>query len=190
MTFSAGFIVSVLDEPDFYAIKRYIQSVPNVRLIYCTKNSKDHLFITTEEKLAEWGRDHDWVYRWQNKNGTRRTRNTTRRNTKPKIPKYSPTTTSSLDYEIQNLLSKDQKSETGSNLTEIKGIGPQRALELELAGVKTISDLAKRSPKHLAEKTGIPITQISKWIIEANKLKKWTNQLVTRTRDWSECAQK
>ena len=56
-------------------------------------------------------------------------------------------------------------------MTEIKGIGPQRALELELAGVKTISDLAKRSPKHLAEKTGIPITQISKWIIEANKLK-------------------
>ena len=95
-----------------------------------------------------------------------------RRNTKPKIPKYSPTTTSSLDYEIQNLLRKDQKSETGSNLTEIKGIGPKRAIELELAGVKTISDLANRSPKHLAKKTDIPITQISKWIIEANKLTK------------------
>jgi len=95
-----------------------------------------------------------------------------RRKTQPKIHKYSPRTTSSLDYEIENLLSKDQKSETGPNLTEIKGIGPKRAIELELAGVKTISDLAKRSPKHLAEKTGIPITQISKWIIEANKLTK------------------
>ena len=95
-----------------------------------------------------------------------------KRNTKPKIPKYSPTTTSSLDYAIENLLSKDQKSETGSNLTEIKGIGTKRAIELEFAGVKTLSDLAKRSPKHLAKKTGIPITQISKWIIEANKLTK------------------
>jgi predicted flap endonuclease-1-like 5' DNA nuclease len=58
-----------------------------------------------------------------------------------------------------------------SNLIEIKEIGPQRALELERTGVKTISDLAKRSPKHLAEKTVISIIQISKWIIEANKLK-------------------
>ena len=95
-----------------------------------------------------------------------------KRNPKPKIHTYSPTTTSSLDYELKNLLTKEQKSETGSNLTEIKGIGPKRAIDLEYAGVKTISDLAKRSPKHLAEKTGIPITQISKWIIDANKLKK------------------
>jgi len=94
-----------------------------------------------------------------------------RKNTQTKIPKYS-TTTSSLDYGIENLFSKDQKSETEPNLTEIKGIGHKRAIELELAGVKTISDLAKRSPKHLAEKTGIPITQISKWILEANKLAK------------------
>ena len=59
-----------------------------------------------------------------------------------------------------------------SNLTEIKGIGLKRAEELELAGIKTVTDLAKRSPQHLAEKTGIPITQISNWIIEANKLTK------------------
>ena len=56
-----------------------------------------------------------------------------------------------------------------TNLTKIRGAGPKRALELELAGVKSVSDLAKRSPKKLAEKTGIPITQISKWINEANK---------------------
>ncbi len=95
-----------------------------------------------------------------------------RRNTKPKIPKYSPPTTSSFEYEIENLLSKDQKPKNVSNLTEIKGIGNKRAEELQLAGVKTISDLAKRSPKYLAEKTNIPITQISKWIIDANKLTK------------------
>jgi predicted flap endonuclease-1-like 5' DNA nuclease len=59
-----------------------------------------------------------------------------------------------------------------SSLTEIKGIGLKRAEELELAGIKTVTDLAKRSPQHLAEKTGIPITQISNWIIEANKLTK------------------
>jgi hypothetical protein len=62
------------------------------------------------------------------------------------------------------------ESATESKLTEIKGIGSKRAEELQLAGVKTISDLAKRSPKHLSSKTGIPITQISKWITEANKL--------------------
>ena len=92
-----------------------------------------------------------------------------KRSPKPKSPKYSsykPSKLSSLDNDIEKLLGKE------SNLTENEGIGPKRALELEIAGVKTISDLAKRSPKHLAEKTGIPITQISKWIIEANKLAK------------------
>jgi replicative superfamily II helicase len=79
--------------------------------------------------------------------------------------------TSTLDPEIEKLLSDDIITETVSNLTEIKGIGPKRAIELEIAGVRTIADLAKRSPQHLAEKTGISITQISKWIIEANKLK-------------------
>ena len=78
---------------------------------------------------------------------------------------------SSIDYDLK-LLNQDPKTETASNLTKIKGIGPQRAIDLEIAGVKTVLDLAKRSPQHLAEKTGIPIAQISKWIIEANKLKK------------------
>lgn len=73
--------------------------------------------------------------------------------------------------EINKLLG-NYETPVESNLTEIKGIGPARALDLKIAGVTTIHDLAKRSPKHLAEKTGIPITQISKWIIEANKLTK------------------
>ena len=59
-----------------------------------------------------------------------------------------------------------------SNLSEIRGVGSKRAKILELAGVKTATDLAKRSPKHLSEKTGISITHISKWIIEAYKLTK------------------
>lgn len=68
------------------------------------------------------------------------------------------------------LLAAVQESENISNLTEIKGIGPKRSQELERAGIKTVSGLVKRSPKHLAKKTGIPITKISKWIIEADKL--------------------
>jgi len=58
MAFSSGFIVRIEDEIDFYEIKRFIQSLSNVRLIYCTKNSKERLFITTEFKLAEQGGNH------------------------------------------------------------------------------------------------------------------------------------
>jgi predicted flap endonuclease-1-like 5' DNA nuclease len=71
----------------------------------------------------------------------------------------------------------DQTTTRLDDLTEINGIGSKRAEELESAGVKTIADLAKRSPKNLAEKTGLPITQISTWIIEANKLKNTPNKI-------------
>jgi predicted flap endonuclease-1-like 5' DNA nuclease len=73
---------------------------------------------------------------------------------------------------MKELRKEDLKINISSNLTQIKGIGPKSAMELELAGVTTIADLAKRSPQHLAEKTGISITLISKWIVEANKLTK------------------
>ena len=94
------------------------------------------------------------------------------RKAKPRLKNHSRSTRSILrtNKDLEKILSKDSTNLSG--LREIKGIGAKRALELELAGVKTISDLAKRSPKHLAKKTGIPITQISKWIIEANKLTK------------------
>jgi len=55
MTISTGFIVSVEDEVDFYQIKRFIQSLPNVRLIYCTQNSEWHLYVKTEEELMKIG---------------------------------------------------------------------------------------------------------------------------------------
>ncbi len=92
------------------------------------------------------------------------------RKTKPTLTNTSKT--ASTDYEIEKLLNEKPKLDANSNLTQIKGIGPKSAIELELAGVTTIADLAKRSPQHLAEKTGIPITRISKWIVEANKLTK------------------
>ena len=77
-----------------------------------------------------------------------------------------------LDNEINEPIRREQKINISSNLTQIKGIGPKNAMDLELAGVTTIADLAKRSPQHLAEKTGISIILISKWIVEANKLTK------------------
>jgi len=76
-----------------------------------------------------------------------------------------------LDPEVERLLNSDIKTEPTSELTKIKGIGKKRACDLEFAGVTSIADLAKRSPQHLSEKTGISITQISSWIIEANKIK-------------------
>ena len=93
-----------------------------------------------------------------------------RRKTKPTLTYTSKTL--STDHEIARILSEESKIAVSSNLTQIKGIGPKSAIELELAGVTTIADLAKRSPQHLAEKTGIPITRISTWIVEANKLTK------------------
>jgi hypothetical protein len=80
-----------------------------------------------------------------------------------------PKTLATLDY--QGFPGKNIKVGEISELTQIKGIGIKRAFDLKFAGVNSISDLAKRSPQHLSEKTGIPITQISKWIIEANKIK-------------------
>ena len=92
------------------------------------------------------------------------------RKTKPSSNYTSKTY--SIDREIKELNREEQKINISSNLTQIKGIGPKNAMDLELAGVTTIADLAKRSPQHLAEKTGISIILISKWIVEANKLTK------------------
>jgi predicted flap endonuclease-1-like 5' DNA nuclease len=72
---------------------------------------------------------------------------------------------------LKKTTSKPKIATKHNNLTKIQGIGTKRAKKLEIAGVRTIADLAKRSPKNLAKKTGIPLNQISIWIMEANKIK-------------------
>ena len=89
-----------------------------------------------------------------------------------KEPRVKP---SLLEKEVAALLEEvevkePKESEPLRDLTEIQGIGPRRAEELRAAGVKTVSDLAKRSAKNLSEKTGIPIKNISKWIVQANEM--------------------
>jgi len=59
MTISTGFIISVEDEVDFYTIKRFIQNLPNARLIYCTKNH-EHLYIKTEFELASLRKEEEF----------------------------------------------------------------------------------------------------------------------------------
>ena len=59
MNISTGFIVNVEDEVDFYAIKRFIQSLPNVRLIYCTRNPNERLYIKTEYEISLLGGNND-----------------------------------------------------------------------------------------------------------------------------------
>ncbi len=51
MSKSTGFIVKVEDLADFYAIKRFIQSLEYARLIYCTINDDELLYITTKREL-------------------------------------------------------------------------------------------------------------------------------------------
>ncbi len=76
-----------------------------------------------------------------------------------------------LEEEVNELLGVEAgEPKLLKDLTEIKGIGPRRAEELKAAGVRTVSDLAKRSAKNLSEKTGISIKDISKWIVQANEM--------------------
>lgn len=65
---------------------------------------------------------------------------------------------------------KPEESKLLIELTDIKGIGPENARKLKAAGVRTVSDLAKRSAKDLSEKSGISIKDISKWIVQANEM--------------------
>ena len=51
MSTSAGFIIRIPDENTFYTIKKFVENLPESRLIYCTRNSKK-LYITTEEEMT------------------------------------------------------------------------------------------------------------------------------------------
>ena len=70
----------------------------------------------------------------------------------------------------EKIANQGQSTTRKSNLIEINGIGSKTAKKLEKAGIKTVPDLAKRSPKHLSEKTGVSLALVCKWIIEANKI--------------------
>jgi len=97
------------------------------------------------------------------------------RSKKRRFKSYSMKGYSDLDKDIERLLrdTKDyQESDAVGDLMEIKGIGEKRARDLMFAGVRSVSDLSKRSPKYLSKKTGIPIKTISKWIISANRIVK------------------
>jgi len=54
-------------------------------------------------------------------------------------------------------------------LTDIKGIGPKRAKELEAIGIKTVDSLAKSSPKKIARSLNIATKDALRWIKEARK---------------------
>ena len=94
------------------------------------------------------------------------------RSKKRRFKLYSMRGYSDLDKNIEGLLRETndyQESNVVGDLMEINGIGKKRARDLMFAGVRSISDLSKRSPKHLSRKTGIPLKTVSKWIISANK---------------------
>lgn len=59
---------------------------------------------------------------------------------------------------------------TTLDLIEIKGIGSKRAEILDLAGVKTVSDLANSSVFILSSKTGISEKFLLQWIKQAKDL--------------------
>ena len=56
-----------------------------------------------------------------------------------------------------------------SDLTKIKGIGPKRAIILNLAGITNITDLAKSSVFTLSSKTGISENLLERWIQQSKK---------------------
>ena len=97
------------------------------------------------------------------------------RSKRRRFKSYSRKGVSDLDRDVEKLL-RDTKDygdlRVVSDLVEIDGIGKKRAEELMFAGVRSVYDLSKRSPKHLAKKTGISLRSISKWIVNANEIMK------------------
>jgi DNA-directed RNA polymerase subunit L len=55
-------------------------------------------------------------------------------------------------------------------LTEVKGIGPKRAEQLEKAGIKSANDLVRANLNKISEKSGISVAVLEKYFSEAEKL--------------------
>ena len=60
MVIHTGFIIKCEDAVDFYQIKRFVQGLPDVRLVYCTMNDDDLLYIKTASELAKLGEIHGY----------------------------------------------------------------------------------------------------------------------------------
>jgi predicted flap endonuclease-1-like 5' DNA nuclease len=57
-------------------------------------------------------------------------------------------------------------------LTQIKGIGEKRAMQLKILGINNANDLAKASVKTISQQLKISPKTVKKWIQNANKLSK------------------
>lgn len=91
----------------------------------------------------------------------------------PRPLEYSPTTVESAPPEktavsIPSTVVSSFKPSL--NLTKVSGIGPKRAEKLTSAGILTINDLVKATPKELAGKADTSTKVTRKWIERARKL--------------------
>ncbi len=59
-------------------------------------------------------------------------------------------------------------------LTEVKGVGPKRAAQLNAQGINTVDDLARASPENLANNLGVSPKVTQKWVQGAKELQKET----------------
>jgi predicted flap endonuclease-1-like 5' DNA nuclease len=57
-------------------------------------------------------------------------------------------------------------------LTQVKGIGGKRAVQLKALGINSVDDLSKASAKTVAKKLKISSKTVSKWIASAKELVK------------------
>jgi DNA-directed RNA polymerase subunit L len=55
-------------------------------------------------------------------------------------------------------------------IRKIKGVGPKTAEQLETAGIINVSQMLVGTPEKLAEKTGIALKPLSKYLGEARKM--------------------
>ena len=58
------------------------------------------------------------------------------------------------------------------DLTQVKGIGEKRAMQLKALGINSVDDLANASAKAIAKKLKISLKIASKWIESAKEIKK------------------
>ncbi len=64
---------------------------------------------------------------------------------------------------------KAAKKVVGKPLTEVKGIGKATAQKLKKAGAKTTKELTSMNPKKLAEKSGVSVKRIKKFVKRAKE---------------------